>query len=191
MHNIRTYFLDWRERNPLSLVLFIALVVRLVAVFFAKGYMMFDDHYLIVEPAGGWVQGVDTKLWLPWTEGNNGPHFMSFFYVGLVWLFFETCSSIGIESPENQMFVLRLIHGLYSLLIVYLGFKITRRLSTVKNAFTVGMILALLAYFPNFSVKQLVEMVCIPPLLASFYFLIRNPNFVLKNVYDGVSIVDG
>lgn len=182
MQKIRAYFSDWRDRNPLSLVLFVALVVRLLAVIFAKGYMMFDDHYLIVEPAGGWVNGVDVKRWLPWTPGNNGPHFMSFFYVGIVWFFFEALNFIGIDDPESQMFLLRLVHGLYSILIVYLGYKITRRLSNARNAFTVGMILALLAYFPNFSVKQLVEMVCIPPLMASYYFLIRHREFNWKSI---------
>lgn len=144
--------------------------------------MMFDDHYLIVEAAGSWAKGLDSQSWLPWSEGNNGPHFMSFFYVGMVWVFFEVMNFLGLEDPSTQMFWLRMFHAIFSLGIIYYGYKITRKLGSKKDAFLVGLLLALLAYFPNFSVKQLVEMVCIPPLLGSLYFLIREEKYSFKSL---------
>ena len=184
---------DWISSNPLGFILILGLAIRLVAVFFAKGYMMFDDHYLIVEPAGGWAKGVDVNKWLPGTEGNSGPHFMSFFYVGLVWIFFEVLNFFGIEEATTQMFFLRLVHAVYSLLTVYFAYKITLRLSNRRDAFLVGMLMALLAYFPNFSVKQLVEMVCIPPLLASYYFILKSEwkdikAIILAGIMAGIAV---
>ena len=174
--------INYIKIRPLTFLLFLAFFIRLIAVFFAKGYMMFDDHYLIVEPAGGWADGVDINKWLPSTPDNQGPHFMSFFYVGIIWIIFEVFSFIGIEEATNQMFWLRMLHALYSILTVYFAYKITLKLSDKKSAFLVGLILALLAYFPNFSVKQLVEMVCIPPLLGAYYYLLKDEKYNLKNV---------
>jgi hypothetical protein len=152
--------------------MFAGLFVRLLAVIFSKGYMMIDDHFLIVEVAGSWADGFDAKAWLPWTEGNHGPGYISLLYVGSVWLFFEGLQYVGVSDPEEQMMWLRLLHAFYSMFIIYFGYKIVEKLSDWKTARLAGLILALLAFMPNFSVRQLPEMVCIPPLLASAYFLI-------------------
>ena len=40
----------WKNR-PLTSILLVALAIRLIAVFFAQGYLMHDDHFLVVEPA--------------------------------------------------------------------------------------------------------------------------------------------
>lgn len=186
--------IELKEKHPLQLVLGVALLIRLVAAIWAKGYMMLDDHYLIVEAAGSWADGFDTNHWLPWTQGNNGPHFMSFFYVGLVWVFFEFLQLIGIDTPDTQMFFLRLAHGLFSVLTVYYGYKIAEKLGNKFSAFQVGMILALLAFFPNFGVKQLVEMVCIPPLMASYWFMIKDEsgklvkNYIIAGILAGLAV---
>lgn len=194
MKSILFKIIDYKDKHPLLLVMGVALFVRLVAAFWAKGFMMLDDHYLIVEAAGSWADGFDTNAWLPWTKGNHGPHFMSFFYVGIVWVFFEFLQLLGIDNPDMQMFFLRLAHGVFSLLTVYYGYKIAEKLGNKYSAFQVGMILALLAFFPNFSVKQLVEMVCIPPLMASYWFLIKDDtkenikNYILAGILAGLAV---
>lgn len=177
----------------MRLVLGVALFVRLVAAWWAKGYMMLDDHFLIVEAAGSWADGADANGWLPWTAGNQGPYLMSFFYVGLVWVFFEFLQTLGIDNPDTQMFLLRFAHGLFSLITVYYGYKIAEKLGNKYSAFQVGMILALLAFFPNFSVKQLVEMVCIPPLMGSYYYLIKDDhdrikNYIIAGIFAGIAV---
>jgi len=163
------------NERPLQAVMLLALFVRLLAVFFAKGYMMHDDHFFTVEPTASWAAGSDFNNWLPSSDINNphpGP--VSFFYLGFLTLFFKIFQFIGIENPDTQMYIMRLIHALYSLLIVYYGFKITELLSNKKNALLAGILLALIAILPNFSVRNLVETVCIPPLVIGYWILLKN-----------------
>ncbi len=156
-------------------ILILAFVVRLMAVFFARGYMMHDDHFLTVEPAASWADGSNFNHWLPGI-GNNNPHPepISFFYPGILYSLFQILQWIGIENPEIQMYFIRLIHAAYSLLTIYFAYKITERISNKSNASQVGILLALIAILPNFSVRNLVEMFCMPPLLAGIYLIIAH-----------------
>ncbi len=178
MKSVIRYF----NEHPLPAILWLALAVRLVAVFFAKGYMMHDDHFLTIEPSASWAAGSNFNNWLPGI-GNDRPHPepISFFYLGFLALFFKSFQLLGIENPDSQMLLIRLIHALYSLLIVYYGYKITERLSNRKSAMTVGLLLALIAIMPNFSVRNLVEMVCIPPLMIGYWWLLSR-SVVTTNV---------
>lgn len=162
----------------------LALFVRLLAVFFAKGYMMHDDHFLTVEPASSWAAGSNFNNWAPGI-GNDRPHPepISFFYLGFLALFFKGFLMLGIDNPDTQMYLIRLIQALYSLLIVYYGFKITELLSGKKNALLVGLLLALIGILPNFSVRNLVEIVCIPPLLIGYWLLLKNAHKAEKTTF--------
>ncbi len=170
------------EKKPLLFLLILAFAVRVVAVFFAKGYMMHDDHFLTVEPSASWADGFNFNEWAP-GMGNDreSPEPISFFYLGFLFVFFKTMNLLGLESPDHQMFVIRLIHSLYSLLTIYFSYKITERISNKKNAFQVGLLLALIAIMPNYSVRNLVEFVSMPPLLAGFWILLKNNAFKIIN----------
>lgn len=176
MNQLRMYW----ERYPLGSVLLIALAVRIVAVLFAQGYLMHDDHFLVIEPASSWVVGEDHNNWLPWNIPEGGhAHAINFAYVGTQYLALKTLHSLGLEDPKSQMYVVRFLHALYSLLIVYFGFKIAELLSKSDERLkqvprTVGLLLALLAFMPNFAVRNLVEFTCIPPLMWSFYLLLKH-----------------
>lgn len=181
-------------KSPLALVLFVGLVLRLLAAVFAQGYLMHDDHFLVIEAAASWAHGTDYNHWLPWTPGNNGPEGHSFFYVGLHYLLFEGFLKIGLEDPKIQMLIIRVLHAFYSLLTILLGYKITLKLGNRQQARLVGLILAMLFFFPNFAVRNLVEMVCIPPLLASIYFLVRDEDsrswraYVIAGIFGGIAV---
>lgn len=162
------------EEQPLTAVVLIALVVRVIAAIWAPGYLFHDDHYVIVEPASSWADGADFNHWLPWSKGNTGPQWTSMFYVGTVWLMFEGLQAGGVEHPGDQMLVIRLVHALWSLLTVYFGFLIARRFSDWKTARTVGLLIALFAFLPNLSGKQLQEMVCIPPIMGGLWWLVKS-----------------
>ncbi|MCC9136831.1 glycosyltransferase family 39 protein [Pontibacter silvestris] len=161
-----------KERYLISLpvILFIALIIRLLAAFFSKGFAFHDDHFDVITIAQGWLDGF--PFWLY----EDMPPRHSMFYVGIHYVLFNIMNSIGLPSPETKMTVARLLHGLYSLLIVYFGYKITDKLSTKANARLVGMMLALLWFMPFMSVRNLVEMVCIPPYMAGFYLMIKQEN---------------
>ena len=163
------------QQHPLKAILLTAFAVRLVAAFFAPGYMMHDDHFLTIEPAASWADGKNFNHWLPGIGNTNEhPEPISFFYLGFLYCFFKLFQAIGIDQPEIQMLLLRIIHAAYSLLTIFFAFKITEKLSHRKNAITVGWLLAFIAILPNFSVRNLVEIVCMPPLLAGMWLLVKN-----------------
>ncbi len=158
--------------KPLLLIVFLALIVRLVAVIFSQGYGMHDDHYLVIEISQSWVDGTDYGDWLPQNQINPKPGGHSFFYPGLHYYFFKACQLVGITSPVLKMYLVRLVHALFSLLVVIFGYKITLRLSNIKTANQVGLFLALLWFMPSMSVRNLVEMACIPFLMIGTWQLL-------------------
>jgi hypothetical protein len=66
-----------------------------------------------------------------------------------------------------------------TLLIVKYAFKITEKFSNLETAKTVGWLLTLLWFMPMLSVRNLVEIVCIPPLLYGTWLIVSNDK---KNV---------
>jgi hypothetical protein len=174
LSNISRFLIQQWQLHPLRAILIIALSARMLAVFFAPGYMMHDDHFLTIEPSASWADGKNFNHWLPGIGNTNEhPEPISFFYLGFLYVFFSIFNVLGIDAPETQMLLIRAIHALYSLLTVYFGFKITRHIGTLKDAKMVGLLLACIAIMPNFSVRNLVEMVCMPPLLGGMWLLIR------------------
>jgi len=164
---------SWIDFTSYKTILFAALIVRLIAAIFSQGYGMHDDHFLIIEASKSWVGGYDYNNWLPWSPGNQGhPEGHSFTYVGLNFIFFYILKFIGITDPKILMLINRLIHGLFSLLVVHFGFKITERLSNRQNAVTVGWLLALTTVIPFMSVRNLVEMTSIPFLMWGVWLIV-------------------
>jgi hypothetical protein len=173
--NIKQKFTPYFQEHPLRVILILAFAVRLLAAVFAPGYMMHDDHFLTIEPAGSWADGKNFNNWLPGIGNTNAhPEPISFFYLGFLYFFFKVFQLLGIEQPESQMLLLRIIHAAYSLLTVYFAYRITELLSNRKNAITVGFLLAFIAILPNFSVRNLVEIVCMPPILAGMWLVLKN-----------------
>ncbi len=121
LSTIRKY---WQEQ-PLTVVLVLAVLFRMLAVLFSKGYGMHDDHFLIIEVAESWADNYNFNNWLPDSNGSGGPSGHSLFYTGLHYFFFKGMHQIGIFDPQVKMYFVRLIHAALSLVIVVLGFKIT------------------------------------------------------------------
>lgn len=152
---------------PLSFIMLIALVIRLLAAFFSGGYAFHDDHFDVVEIAQDWVYNL--PIWIH----DKIPPRHSMFYAGIHYGIFYICEMLGLTSPTGKMTVVRVLHALYSLLVVYYGYKITELLSNQRNARLVGLMLALVWFMPFMSVRNLVEMTCIPPYLAAFYIILK------------------
>jgi hypothetical protein len=179
MRNTRIYnFYHANYQNSFLLILVVAFLVRLLAVFFSEGYGMHDDHFLIIEAASSWADGYDYNFWLPWTDGNKGiPEGHSFSYVGLNYFYFALMKWIGVMDPKILMLFNRAIHAALSLIVVAYGMKITEKLSSQKNAITVGWFLALLWLFPFVSVRNLVEVAAIPFLILGVWLLIDKKKY--------------
>ena len=155
---------------------------------------MHDDHFLVIEAAASWANGTDYNHWLPDTPGNNGPEGHSFFYVGIHYLLFKAFLSMGLENPQLQMLIIRIMHAFYSLLIIFLGYRIAYHYGNRDQARLVGLILATLFILPNFSVRNLVEVVCIPPLMASVYWLATKQDrsqwrsYLIAGLFAGIAV---
>ncbi|UCE06226.1 MAG: glycosyltransferase family 39 protein [bacterium] len=153
--------------KPLLIILLLAAFFRLIAAIFSKGYGMSDDHFLVIELAQHWVDGHHE-----WFQREH-PFGHSLVYPGLHYILFYLLEKLRILDPQFKMLIVRLIHALYSMLIVWFGYLITGKLSDEKNAKQVGLILALLWILPVLSVRNLIEIVCIPPAMIGFYFALK------------------
>ncbi len=165
----------WAEK-PLQLILFVSAFIRLFAVLFSKGYGMHDDHFLVIEPAQSWVDGFDYNNWLPGSQLGQAPtpsgH--SFFYSGLHYFLFLFLKAIGLDDPQTKMYIVRFIHASLSLLIIFFGYKITEKVAGKHEAKMVGILLGLYWFMPFMSVHNLVEFVCITPLIYATWIVIKN-----------------
>ncbi|MCC7302001.1 MAG: glycosyltransferase family 39 protein [Bacteroidia bacterium] len=174
MNRIFQHFSRSWEHRPLQLVLYAALSIRIIAALFSRGYGWHDDHFLTIEPPHSWVHGQDYNNWLPSShQGAFKPSGHSFTYSGIMFGIFSFLETAGITDPQWQMVFIRLIHALFSLLVVYYGYRIAERLYGMPVARTTGLLLALFYFMPFLSVRNLVEMVCIPFLLGGTWFLLR------------------
>ncbi len=165
---ISTYY----SQHPFKTILWVALLVRLIAAIFSRGYLMMDDHYLVIEQSQQWVDHYDEDMWLP-QYGAISPSGHSLFYVGLHYILFFLLQSVGIINAQIKILIVRIIHALWSMGIVYWGFLITKKLSNQRYAQSVAWILSLLWLFPMLSVHQLVEFACIPFILWSIWLIVK------------------
>ncbi|MDR1343485.1 MAG: glycosyltransferase family 39 protein [Prevotellaceae bacterium] len=171
--SIIRYFKACYAHNPLTCILAVALLLRLVAAIFARGYGMLDDHFLVIEAPASIAAGFDFSGWLPSSPNNEGPTGQNFFYMGLHYLLFVLLNAIGLTSPDTQMYVVRILHAVYSISIVYFGYKIAEKYAGKKPAAQVGWLLAAFWFMPWLSVRNLVEVHCIPFLLWGVWMYIK------------------
>ncbi|HNP19514.1 MAG TPA: glycosyltransferase family 39 protein [Fulvivirga sp.] len=173
----------WRpswDKNPLQVILLIALVIRVLAAIFSKGYAFHDDHFDVIRVAQDWIDGI------PHWIADDIPPNHSMFYVGINATFIYILESLRIVDPQIKMIFIRLVHAFYSLLVVSLIYKITELLSGKEEAKLAGLLTALLWFFPYLGVKNLVEMVCLPPLLAAFYYVLKRPEKLSSWLFAGM-----
>ena len=161
----------WDE-NPLILIMGAAIFFRLLSVIFAKGWGMIDDHFIVIESAQSWVDGKDYNAWLPGSSDNIGPTGHNFFYPGVHYLLFSFFKLIRFNDPQSKMIVVRFLHAAWSLITVYFGYKITEKLGDKKSARMAGLLLAILWFMPWLSVRNLVEMACIPFIILAIWFIV-------------------
>jgi hypothetical protein len=168
--------------HPLAVLLAVAALLRLVAAIFARGYMASDDHHQVVELAARWLRGE------PVVPAGGGVFYRSLLYPGLHWAILGAARRLGLTDPDAGMLLVRLVLGAYSLWGVAitwkygraLGDRLARGLGATPSAdagTTVGLLSGALvaahALMPYVSVRSLVEMAALPPLLHGLYLLDR------------------
>jgi len=162
----------WTDR-PLLLVMITAIFTRLLAAFLSRGFGMHDDHFLVIEAAQSWVDGVIVPghPWLPGHEIIPDGH--SLFYMGLHFLLFKFFNLIHFTDPVSKMFVVRVLHAAASVYAVWLTYKITESLSSKKDAALAGLLMAAFWFLPMLSVRNLVETFCFPFTLAGIWMMLN------------------
>ena len=165
------FFNQKLAQKPLTTILIIALILRLVAAIFARGYGMHDDHFLVIEASQSWVDGTDYNNWLPKNRLSDVPDGHSFFYVGIHYVLFSVIKWLGIHNPDTKMYIIRILHALLSLLVVWGGYKIARQQAGERTAKRVGIFLAMLWFMPFLSVRNLVEIVAMPFLMWGLWLI--------------------
>ncbi len=165
--------LHFKNKHPFLSIMFIGIILRLIASIFSRGFGMHDDHFLVIEQAQSWADGVDYLKWLPWTPGNEGPQGHSFFYVGINYVIFKTLTVFGLESPQFKMFIIRTLHALLSLLVISFGYRIACLITERKVAYKVALLLSVFWFMPFLSVRNLVEMVTIPFIMYGTLIVLR------------------
>ncbi|MDZ7898406.1 MAG: glycosyltransferase family 39 protein [Arcicella sp.] len=162
--------------NNLNLkkILFLGLFFRLLATIFSKGYAFTDDHFEVVELAQSILDKDFAKVFSFVPKGEA--YVFNLIYVEVHTLIFWLCESFGMYNPEGKMFVARLIHALFSMITIYVGYRLTERLSNRPNdAKIVGLLLAIFWVFPFVSVRNLREVACIPPMMLGCYYACKIP----------------
>ncbi len=154
----------WNEK-PIYLIMILAIISRIVAIFFAKGYGMSDDHFLVLEWAQNWLDGEKINRLRP--AGH------SIVYPGLHYFVLLAFQKIGFYKPDFMMYIVRFLHASLSLLTIYFGYKIIELRTNQKTAAEAGLLLAILWLFPFMSVRNLIEFVCIPFIMIAAYYLLR------------------
>jgi hypothetical protein len=172
MQLIRDIQKVWNEK-PLTLIMIVAVLTRFIAVVFSRGFGMHDDHFLVIEAAQAWVDGVIVPGHLQGTAQELIPDGHSLFYMGLHYLLFKFMAVLGLYDPLVKMFIVRLIHAIASVYSVWLTYKITEKLSTKKDAALAGILMASMWFLPMLSVRNLVEIFCFPFTLAGIWYLLN------------------
>ncbi len=176
------------SRHPLAAVLLAAILLRVLAVICAQGYMTHDDHFETVEIAWSWhQQGMflddGTLRW----EGK--PDFgvlrsavYNMFLLGLM----KVTAAFGVEQLVTHMYFNRLVHALLSLLPVLFGYRYLKEETDERTALIGGLLLASHFIMPYLAVRNLVEMVAGNLLLPGLYFAHRASKAGSKTLRDAV-----
>ncbi|MFN3306752.1 MAG: glycosyltransferase family 39 protein [Candidatus Kapaibacteriota bacterium] len=157
-------------RKPLLSLFLLTFIVNLPAVFFARGYGMHDDHFGPIEQP--WAIINDPKIW----ETRTTPHAHSIFYPLLHYILFKLLYSYRISDPQDVMLVVRLLHSLFSTITIIYLYKILCFYFDKELSFRVSLFVPFVWFMPFLSVRNLIEMVCIPPLSIGYYYLLRGGN---------------
>ena len=161
-----TKFLD---NFNLKKILLLGLFFRILATIFSKGYAFTDDHFEVVELAQNILEKGVSNTFPNIPKGEA--YIFNLIYIEIHTLIFGICESLGLYNPEGKILIARLVHALFSMLTIYVGYRLTERLSNRSNdAKIVGLLLAIFWVFPFLSVRNLREFACIPPMMLGCYY---------------------
>ncbi len=163
------------EEKPLLFCIWTGFFFRLLAVLFARGIAFGFDHYAYLEIAQQIVDGhlsmqqliAEDEVYRFVRHGNS----IAYLYINVFIL--NICEFFNLFDSQSKMFIMRLAHGLLSMLSIYYCYRITYRLANRRAALAIGVLTSMLWFLPYLSVKNMPECVASVIMLAAVYRLAK------------------
>lgn len=156
---------DFAREHPVITILLAGGVLRLLAVIFSPGYMASDDHFLVIRPAWDWLNGRMT-----WLE-DGVPIKRGILYPYVIYALLGAMNWIGLHDTGAQMFVIRFLHATWSMTLIPLVYFFIRQYADRRVALIGGLIAATHFIMPFMAVRNLVEVISQPLVLAGLFLL--------------------
>lgn len=166
---IKSFLID----KPTLSIILITTSINLFAIIFSKGYGMHDDHFGPIEQP--WEVLNNPELW----KNRGQPHAHSLFYPLLHFCLFKILYYLSFTDPQEIMYVVRLLHFIYHLIGILFLYKILTEIFDPKISLITILAYIQLWFIPFMNVRNLIEMVCIPPMVIGFWLLIKYPHRVI------------
>lgn len=158
--------LNIKNKHPLFIILVIAMIVRIIAIIFSKGYGLENEYFFYVETPNAWLDNIDNCAY-------KSPQGISLLYVSINYLIFGFFKLFGISNPQWLMFFSRLIHGTISLTVITLAYRIVKNIAQKRVAINIAWILALLWFMPYISVHTIAQAFSLPFLLYGTLLVVK------------------
>ncbi|MBD3218655.1 MAG: hypothetical protein GF310_10290 [candidate division Zixibacteria bacterium] len=189
--------LSFFKRHPLATVLAVAVILRILAVIFAQGYMAHDDHFETVKIAWEWHhEGIFLEDGsLRWEGKPDIGVLRSVVYNLFLLAEMKVTAALGVDYLDIHMYFDRAVHALLSLLPILFGFYYLRKETDLSTAVTGGLLLAAYGMMPFFAVKNLVEMAAadflLPCLILAHFSMKRRSNamVIVAAVLGGIAFM--
>ncbi|MFZ1682676.1 MAG: hypothetical protein WAU88_00965 [Candidatus Zixiibacteriota bacterium] len=157
------------KNHPLAFVIIVAVLLRIMAVNWSKGYMASDDHFETISVASYWMQhGLwDADGHLTWVGSPGSGICRVPLYTLMIYGVMKVAHSFGADSLDCIMYWMRAFHALLSLLSVWGAFRLAEIVTGSKKwAVAAGLVAAANLAMPYLAVRNLIEMVS-----ANFWLL--------------------
>lgn len=174
-------------KHPLSLILFLAIMLRILVAVFSQSYnaefthanTLDKEYFYYVEVPNAWISRAETPSY-------SNPQGISLTYLYINYLFFGLFRLLGIHNMYWLLLATRIINSLISLLIITLGYRITKIISNKTTALIVASILAFFWIFAVLSVNTMPQIASIPCLLYGSLLIIKQDYLLKINKIDKV-----
>lgn len=167
-------------KHPFVVVLCAAIVVRLIAVIWSRGFIHSDDHFDSISVAWSWMQdgwwGSDGNLrWKHELADTIGRFPL---YTLSLAVMMKGLKALGVQSLDSMMYAVRGVHALISLIPVFVAYRLTERITRSKEwALIAGLAFALHFALPFLGVRNLIEVVGGNIWMLAIYYLYRYREF--------------
>ena len=177
-------------RSSVFKIWLIAVLARLLYAVVSPGFHARDDYFHVLEPALQWL---DDPEWI-WADSTTpGAGIRSFLLPKVVQGLLEISATL---SPSNQLRVIGGFLALWSSLIVPLSLPLIARLSPQNrsNQLFLAWLIALHPALVYGAPKLLIEMQCLPLLMASLSLLVLSRHHLTRQspvFYSGSPSISG